>query len=371
MNVVAISANTSWYIYNFRRTTIEALIRNGYSVFAIAPQDQYSERLVDLGVEFVHIDIDQGGTNPLKDLKTLINFCRIYSTLNLSVVLNFTPKNNIYSTLAASFFKIPVVNNISGLGVVFSQGGVTASIVKRLYQVSQSRADHIFFQNVDDQSQFLNYGFINESRTSRIPGSGVDLVRFKHRDFSEDGTLRLLMVCRMLKEKGVAEFVEAARILTRRYSNLEFNLLGFVDGNNPSSISSETMHAWQSEGAVNYLGVSNEVEVEIARSACIVLPSYYREGVPKALLEGAAMGKPLVTTDNIGCRDAVDDGLNGFLCEMRSVNDLVEKLDMVISMSSEEWKSMGHLGRLKMEREFDDNIIINEYLRIIDSVVRC
>jgi hypothetical protein len=146
MNVVAISANTSWYIYNFRRTTIEALIRNGYSVFAIAPQDQYSERLVDLGVEFVHIDIDQGGTNPLKDLKTLINFCRIYSTLNLSVVLNFTPKNNIYSTLAASFFKIPVVNNISGLGVVFSQGGVTASIVKRLYQVSQSGQITFFFR---------------------------------------------------------------------------------------------------------------------------------------------------------------------------------------------------------------------------------
>ena len=369
MKTVAITSNTSWYLYNFRRNTIKALLGEGYRVLTLAPRDAYSSKLEKLGAEFLHIPIDQGGTNPLSDLKTLWCFYRSYRKLSPDVVLNFTPKNNIYSTLAASIQDIPCINNIAGLGLIFINENFTANLARLLYRISQPRAKRIFFQNDEDKELFLKGRFAKEELTHRLPGSGVDLQRFAASPAPNDGTVRFLLVARMLREKGICEFVEAARILTRRYDNLEFNLLGHLDVNNPSAISSKEMRQWHDEGIINYLGVSDQVEQIIATADCIVLPSYYREGVPKSLLEGAAMAKPLITTRNIGCKDTVDDGINGYLCEIRNTDDLVNKLEKIIAMPYQQRLDMGNKSREKMERDFDEKIVIKKYLGAISSVL--
>nr|WP_267959139.1 glycosyltransferase [Vibrio fluvialis] len=202
-----------------------------------------------------------------------------------------------------------------------------------------------------------------------MPGSGVDLTRFTLQPAADDGIVRFLLIARMLYDKGIGHYVEAARALRSKYGErVEFQLLGFVGVNNPSAVTESEIQVWVDEGIVNYLGVSDSVEQNIAQVDCMVLPSFYREGVPKSLLEAGAMGKPIVTTDNVGCRETVDDGVNGYLCELRSTESLIEKLDLMIQMSHEQRLEMGRQSRLKIEREFDEQIVINKYL---DAVKEC
>jgi len=368
MRSIVLSANTSWYLYNFRKNTIISLIEQGYKVIAIAPEDEYSNKLCELGCQFIHIDIDQGGTNPVRDLKTLFIFQLIYRKYNIDVVLNFTPKNNIYSTLAASFNGIKSINNIAGLGILFINESVTSKIARFLYRISQSKASKLFFQNEDDRKLFLEKKITTTVETDRLPGSGVDLSRFVVSPAPDDGTVRFLLIARMLYDKGIGQYVKAARALKAKYGhNVELCLLGFLDVDNPSAVSKHDMQSWVDEGIVSYLGTSDNVEVEIAKVDCMVLPSYYREGVPKSLLEAGAMGKPIVTTDNVGCRESVDDGVNGFLCEPRSSESLVEKLDLIVNMSHQERLIMGEKSRIKIKSEFDEQIVINKYLDAIEQ----
>ncbi|MFH6563397.1 glycosyltransferase family 4 protein [Aeromonas caviae] len=370
MNMIAITANTSWYIYNFRINTIRALLSEGYQVVAIAPKDEYSKILEQIGAIFIHVDIDQGGTNPINDLKTLFSFKRIFSQNKIDVVLNFTPKNNIYATLAAATQEVKTINNVAGLGVLFINESVTSKIARLLYKVSQRYADKIFFQNEEDRTVFLENNMARMEITDRLPGSGADLSRFTFSPSPDDGIVRFLLIARMLYDKGVGHYVEAARILKQKYGDsVEFRLLGFLDVNNPSAVSKTEMQSWVDEGIVSYLGVSDNVECEIAQVDCMVLPSFYREGVPKSLLESGAMGKPIVTTDNVGCRETVDHGVNGFLCAPRDTVSLVNALETIIHMSHQERLEMGWQSRKKIESEFDEKIVINKYLEAVKQVL--
>ena len=370
MTTIAITANTSWYLYNFRKNTILALLENDYDVVAIAPLDKYSEKLEALGCRFLSVSIDQGGTNPIKDMYTFFSFWRSYRRVDVDVVLNFTPKNNIYSTFAAKLRGAKVINNIAGLGVLFINENLSSKIARLLYKFTQSRVDKIFFQNEDDRKLFLENELAIESITERLPGSGVDLSRFKNIPAPDDGVVRFLLVARMLFDKGVGYYVEAARELKKKYcKSVEFRLLGFLDIDNPSAVPKGKMTEWVEAGIVNYLGVSDKVEEEIAKVDCMVLPSYYREGVPKSLLEAGAMGKPIVTTDNVGCRETVDHLINGFLCAPRSKESLINALDKVIQMSHIERLRMGRASRSKIENEFDEKIIIEKYLLAINKVL--
>jgi glycosyltransferase involved in cell wall biosynthesis len=368
---IAITANSSWYLYNFRKNTILAFLEQGYSVLTVSPYDDYSNKLVALGVGHISIDIDSGGTNPLKDVITTFDFYKLYKKHNLDVVLNFTPKNNIYSTLAAKTLGIKVVNNIAGLGTLFISETLSSKIARVLYKYSQNKADFIFFQNEDDRALFKRHGIALEVDSDRLPGSGADLSRFTLSPASDDGVVRFLLIARMLFDKGIAQYVEAARKLKIEYGDsVEFRLLGFLDVDNPSAVSKAKMDEWVAEGIVNYLGTSDNVEAEIAQVDCMVLPSYYREGVPKSLLEAGAMGKPIVTTDNVGCRETVDDGYNGFICEPRSSASLTDALNKIIQMSHDERLVLGANSRAKIENEFDEKIVINKYLRVVERLAR-
>lgn len=367
MATIAISANTCWYLYNFRKNTIITLVNHGYEVYVIAPRDKYSENLESIGAHVVHIDIDPSGKNPFKDIITCISFAKIFVANDINITLNFTPKNNIYSTIAAKICGVKVINNISGLGVLFINEGLVSKITRFLYKISQHFADKIFFQNEDDRELFLTNGMAKKEVTERLPGSGADLKRFTVTPANDDGVTRFLLIARMLYDKGIVHYVESARILKNKYGNsVEFNLLGFLDVNNPSAITTEQMQEWVNEGIVNYLGTSDSVETEIAKSDCVVLPSFYREGVPKSLLEAGAMGKPIVTTNNVGCKETVDEGVNGFLCKPRSTASLVSRLERIINMGHQNRIAMGLRSRKKIEREFDERIIINKYLDAIN-----
>lgn len=369
MKTVVITSNTSWYLYNFRKNTILALMENGYRVIAVAPEDEYSHKLAELGAGYYHVGIDQGGTNPLSDIRTILSFFGLYKKIRPDVVLNFTPKNNIYSTLAASVVGVKSINNIAGLGMIFINENLAAKLARVLYKVSQPRAHTIFFQNDEDKELFTKYNLAPLELTARVPGSGADLSRFTVLQSADDGKVVFLVIARMLFDKGIGYYVESARELKAKYGDkVEFRLLGFLDVNNPSAVSKQQMQSWVDEGIVKYLGVSDSVEEEIAQVDCMVLPSFYREGVPKSLLEAGAMGKPIVTTNNVGCRETVDDGINGFLCEPRSSESLTEKLELMINMSHQERLVMGQQSRLKVKNEFDEKIVIQKYL---DAVEEC
>ncbi len=367
---VIIALNTAWNLYNFRAGLIRALVAEGYDVVAVAPPDEYAVRLSELGCRFVPLAMDNRGTHPGRDLLLLWRFYGLLRKERPNVFLGYTVKPNIYGSLAAHALRIPVVNNIAGLGAVFIKDNWLTRLVRWLYRAALSRSRCVFFQNNDDLELFVKAGLVAPAKVARLPGSGIDLRTFQPVPMFplDSRPFRFLLVARMLRDKGVVEYVDAARIVRRNFPDVEFCLLGFVDVQNPTAISNGQMTAWVEEGVVSYLGATDDVKPYLAEADCVVLPSY-REGIPRSLLEAAAMGKPVITTDAIGCRDVVDDGVSGFLCKTRDVDDLAAKMMMMIRISPEARVEMGTQGRKKMAREFDEKIVIERYLDVIKRVV--
>lgn len=366
---VAIVINTAWNLFNFRLNLARSIKNAGHDVVLIAPYDSYSEILKK---EFAIYDIyiSNKGTNPKQDIKTSIQFYQLYKQLKPDIVLQYTIKPNIYGTIACHLLGIKSINNIAGLGTLFINQGFVTKIAKLLYKFSQARASKIFFQNNDDFKLFTEERLVDAKKCSILPGSGVDLEKFKPVEHNKkDNIFRFLLVSRMLWDKGIKEYVEAAAIIKKQHNLVEFQLLGFLDVENKSAISKQQMELWTEQGYVNYLGVSDQVQKEIAQADCIVLPSFYREGTPRTLLESASMAKPIVTTDNVGCRDVVDHGVNGFLCNKRDTQDLVEKLEMMLTLSEEDRIEMGRKGREKMQQQFDEKIVIDKYLHEIQALL--
>jgi glycosyltransferase involved in cell wall biosynthesis len=364
MPIVALAANNAWNIYNFRKNLIGALQRDGYQVLAITPDGPYRDKLLELGCLHSVVQIDSKGTNPLRDAKSIVQFIQILKRHRPHVFLGFTIKANIYGAIAARLLNISVINSIEGLGAAFITNNWLNKFVGRLYSLAFIKASRVIFLNEDDMALFNDRSLVDKKRAIRIPGLGVDLKEFRATAIPKD-SLRFLFVGRMLQEKGVCVYVEAARILKTRYPDVQFDLLGFLDVDSPSAISSEQMYMWQNEGVVRYLGVSDKVADIIADVSCVVLPSYYREGVPRSLMEAAAMGRPIITTDWVGCRDVVVDGSTGYLCRINDAYDLATKMEQFIHLPYEARAVMGLAGRVKMEQEFDEKNVILLYLDLI------
>ena len=369
MPKVFIALNTAWNLVNFRSGLIRTLVDAGYEVIAVAPLDSYAGRLEELGCRFVSLPMDNKGTHPGRDLLLLWRFFWLLRRERPAVFLGYTAKPNVYGSLAAHALGIPVVNNIAGLGAVFIKDSWLTRLVRGLYRLALSRSAKVFFQNDDDLRLFVEGGLVRAEQTDRVPGSGVDLSRFTPQPVPDKGRFRFLLIARLLWDKGIGEYVEAARILKRRGVNAEFCVLGFLDVQNPTAVSRAQMDEWQAEGLVTYLGVTDDVRPFIAAADCIVLPSY-REGTPRTLLEAAAMGKPIIATDAVGCREVVDDGVNGFLCKTRDACDLSLKMEEMLHLPPVARAAMGCRGREKVEREFDEQLVINKYLETIRDLVR-
>lgn len=369
---IVICINTAWNLVNFRAGLIRALVAAGHEVVAVAPQDEYAAALGGLGCRYVPLPMDNGGTRPMQDALLLWRFWRLLRRERPDVYLGYTVKPNVYGSLAAHWLGIPVINNIAGLGAVFIKGGWLVQLVQGLYRAALGRSAKVFFQNGDDRQMFVQGGLVRPEATELLPGSGIDLRRFQPVPLpcpAGSSAVRFLLIARMLRDKGVAEYVEAARTLKARWPMAEFCLLGFLDVQNPTAISREEMDNWVAQGVVRYLGVSDDVREQIAQADCVVLPSY-REGTPRTLLEAAAMSRPLVTTDAVGCREVVDDGVNGYLCKVRDASDLANKMERILLMTAGERTAMGLAGRAKMEREFDEQLVIGKYLAAIGRAAR-
>ena len=360
---IVISANSSWYIYNFRKNTIIAFKKLGHQVFIVAPRDEYSEDITDLGVEYCEFNLEPRGINPFKEIAVIFSLLLIYFRIRPDFVMNFTPKMNIYGTISSALTGAKVVNNISGLGMAFTSDSIFSRFVSLLYRFSQIFAVKIFFQNKNDMKLFVTRNIAPQIKCDYLPGSGVDLSRFSVVCAQDDGVVRFVIVCRMLYQKGVGLFVKAAEHFKEKYGNsVEFRAIGFLDDNNPGAISKEVMDEWVEKDFLIYQGALKDVRPEIAISDCIVLPSVYPEGTPKSLLEAAAMGKPIITTNMPGCSSTVDDGINGYLCRPNSLDDLILNLDKLIDMGHKARCDMGLKSRKLVERNFDEKIVIQKYL---------
>jgi glycosyltransferase involved in cell wall biosynthesis len=365
---IIICVNTAWNLVNFRAGLIRAMVAQGHEVIAVAPPDDYAPRLAELGCRFMPLPMHNGGTHPGRDAMLFLRFVRLFLRERPDVYLGYTVKPNVYGSLAARWLGIAVINNIAGLGAVFIKDGWLVRLVRWLYRVALARSAKVFFQNEDDRQLFIGDGLVRADVTGLLPGSGIDLARFSVQPLmawnGNARKFRFLLIGRMLWDKGVAEYVEAARLIHARWPQAECCLLGFVDVQNPAAVSSAQMETWVRQGVVKYLGVRDDVRAEIAAADCIVLPSY-REGTPRTLLEAAAMGRPIITTDAVGCREVVDDGQNGYLCKLRDATDLADKMRQMLGLTQAQRQQMADHGRRKMEREFDEQIVINKYMDVI------
>ena len=367
---VWIAANTSWNLFNFRRALISRLVAEGYRVVALAPRDEYVERLEAMGVRHVHLELDNAGMNPLKEGLTVLRLVRLFRKELPSLLLSFTPKANIYGCLAAGRTGTPAIPNISGLGRAFIRGGWLAGVARRLYRGSLRHADQVYFQNAEDRQLFVEQGLVAEPKTQLLPGSGIDVDRFAPAaDRGKRDRFAFLLVARLLRDKGVGEYVEAARLLKRENPSVEFQLLGFVDRQNPTSFTTDEIAGWEQEGIIKYLGSSDDVIRHYAGADCVVLPSY-REGCPKTLLEAASMAIPIVATNVAGCRLVVEDGVNGFLCRPYDPQDLAGKMGAMLDLAPQARQQMGMAGRARMIREFDERIVTEEYMAAVRRFAR-
>jgi glycosyltransferase involved in cell wall biosynthesis len=347
--------------------TVERLLSSGYRVVALSPEDEYVQKLREKGVEHRAIYIERSSKNPFKELLTYLSYRKVYSEIRPDAILSFTPKCNIYGAFAAKVCRAKVINNIAGLGSIFVSGGFVSVITRQLYKLSQKFAHHVFFQNEEDMCLFLDKKIVERTKCSRIPGSGVNLSKFKFDENQKENKIRFILVARMLYEKGILLYVNAAERIKDKYPDTEFALLGQLDLKNPSGIPSALIENWHNKQLIRYLGKTDDVAAVVKQYSAVVLPSYYREGVPRSLLEAAALGKPIITTNNIGCRDTVVDKVSGFLCKTKDSDDLTNKLEQFINLSPEKRQEMGRCGRRHIEHNFDEEMVINEYIRIIES----
>jgi glycosyltransferase involved in cell wall biosynthesis len=368
---IAISINASWNIFNFRAGLIRALRAEGHDVVALSPPDAFAPRLAEIGARHVPLAMDSAGVSPARDLALLARYRSALKRIGPDVFLGYTPKPNVWGSIAAQSLGIPVINNVSGLGTAFIREGLLTRIVTALYRVAFRRSATIFFQNPEDMDLFLSRRIVDPARAALLPGSGIDIVRFAPRPRAEgagEGPFAFLMVARLLWDKGVREYVEAARIVRREYPDVRFRLLGFLDVANRTAVPREEVEAWAAEGLIDYLGHAEDVRPFLADADCAVLPSY-REGLPRVLLEAAAMARPLIATDVPGCRHVAQEGVNGFLCAVRDPQSLAGAMLKLLRLGAEEREAMGAAARSRIEAEFDEALVAGRYIEAIEAAL--
>ena len=358
---------------NFRSGLIRALIASGYDVVALAPRDASTAIVERLGCRFVELPMSPTGKGVFSNLRLFLRFLRVLRHERPDYFLGFTIKPNILGSLAARSLAIRHINNITGLGSVFAKSSPLMRLTVFLYSFALAKSSCVFFQNPDDRSLFAKLGILTGLLTDVLPGSGVNLNHFKWRTpdackpaKNSAGVTSFILVSRMLRDKGVFEFYEAARSLLDTGLKAEFRLLGPI-AEGREGVPLATIEKWQDEGVVTYLGEADDVRPFVLASDCVVLPTFYREGVPRALIEAAAMGRPLIATDVAGCREIVSDPENGFLILPRNAQDLADKMLKLSALAPEKKIRMGNRSREIAEEKFGEKIIIEKYLAFLET----
>lgn len=361
---IMILANSDTGLYKFRRELLEELVKE-HEVSICLPDGEFIQAMKELGCKFIQCDfLERQGKNPLKELKLLSFYKRVLRDEQPDIVFTYTIKPNIYGGMACSALKIPYVVNITGLGTAVENAGVMQKITIALYKVGLKKAQKVFFQNTENRAFMLDKKVVSGAY-DLLPGSGVNLKQYQKHDYPKNETVDFVFIARIMKEKGIDQYLDAAEVIRKKYPMTRFHICGGCKEEYAAKL--EKMHG---EGTIIYHGkVKNMVEI-YQNVSCTIHPTYYPEGLSNVLLESSATGRPIITTDRAGCREVIEDGINGYVCKQKNSEDLIKQIEKFLALSWEERKNMGEAGRAKVEKEFDRQIVIDKYLQEIEQVTK-
>lgn len=373
MTKIILFANTDWYLYNFRLPLARRIREHGVDLVLVSPQGPYAEKLEAEGFCWEELPLSRRGLNPIVEWKALVDVWRLYRHERPDLVHHFTIKPILFGSLAARWLNISaVVNSVTGLGFLFVNQGLLTVVLRYLVRpiywaaMNHSRLK-VIFQNEQDQGVLIRMGIVSKGKTVVIPGSGVDITRFEPRP-EPAGDPVVLMASRMLWDKGVAEFVEAARLLRQHKPSARFILVGRPDEGNPASIPEHTLRMWHDEGVVEWWGHREDMPQVLASCHVVALPTSYGEGIPKILIEAAAAGKPIVATDVPGCREIVHHGVNGLLVP---INDPMALADAIRRFLTDPVlrSTMGRAGREMVIQRFTEEVVNKQTINIYQQLL--
>ncbi len=365
-NRVLILGNSHLTVFGFRGELIQELKKNNYDVTVAFPNGPFGEgenTAKEYDCNFIEVDMNRRGTNPFQDMILIKKYIRLIKEIKPTVVLAYTVKCDIYAGIACRLLNVPFIPNITGLGKGLTEGKITKEITKALYKIAIKKSVCVFFQNEYDKQFFVN-NKIEFTNGIILPGSGVNLEKFKALKYPREvDKIRFTYIARVMKAKGIEEFLIAAERIKERYNNVEFHVCGYCEENYKDIIEKA-----ENNNTIIYHGLVNNISEYQKQSNCIVLPTYHPEGISNVLLEAAASARPIITTNRYGCKETVDDKITGFLIKERDSKDLIEKIEVFLKMSKEQQEKMGILGRKKIEKEFDRKIVVEQYMDKINKI---
>lgn len=363
MSKVLFLVNHDIVIYNFRLELVEKLLSNEYQVCISSPYGERINDLINLGCKYYDISIARHGMNIIKEIVLIKKYKSLLDEVRPSIVLSYTIKPNIYGAIACMSSKIPCVANITGLGMAVENKGIKQLISILLYRFSFRRVQRVFFQNTDNMQFFIDHR-IAIGKHALLPGSGVNLERFSLLPYPIERNTEFAFVSRIMKEKGIDQYLEAAAWIRAKHPMTVFHVCGFCEDSYE-----ELLLDMNEKGIIKYHGMIRDVKSFLEGIHCIIHPTYYPEGISNVLLEACACGRPIITTNRSGCREIIEDGVNGYVVRSKNGNDLIEKIEQFLALPYDQKLKMGLNGRAKVERGFDRNIVVNAYLDEIKKAV--
>lgn len=353
---VLILANNDIGLYKFRKELMEELVKE-HEVYACLPNGDMIPQIEELGVKFIQDDFDRHGTNPISEIKHYLQYKKVLKTIKPDIVFTYTVKPNIFGGAACASMKIPYVVNVTGLGTAVENPGLMQKIMIPMYKFGIRKAQKVFFQNGENCEFMLQRNMV-KGNYDLLPGSGVNLSQYQVFAYPDGDTVDFLFVARVMKEKGIDQYLEAAEYITQKYPQTRFHICGTCEPEYSGNL--EELHK---RGVVIYHGLVKDMLKMYEMASCTIHPTYYPEGLSNVLLESAACARPLITTDRSGCREVIDDGVNGFIVKQKDSQDLIAKIEQFMSLSWEERRDMGLAGRRKVEQQFSRQIVVEKYIR--------
>jgi glycosyltransferase involved in cell wall biosynthesis len=367
---IALVANSAWSVYNFRLDLVRHLVPR-YEVLVIAPEDEFAAALVQEGCVFLPVVFNNRSENPFRDYAFYRSLKAIYAGRRPDLIFHYVIKPNIYGSLAAAACSVPSIAVITGLGYAFARRNWLNRIVSLLYRKALVRTKEAWFLNREDADVFIRRRLVDERKVRVLPGEGINPDHFAPQPFrpvARTKAFQFLMGARLLKSKGVGIYAEAAGMLMKKYRDIRFELIGFFEEHHPDSIPGHEMRYWQKKGYIHYSGFARDVRPFLRQADCFVFPSFYPEGIPRCLMEAASMEVPIITSRNQGCREVVEDGVNGFLCAVNNARDLARQMEKMMQLSPSERADMGKKGRELVTGKFDVRKILVEYDRALSCI---
>lgn len=352
---VLIVANADIGLYKFRKELLEELVKRN-EVYIALPKGEFYDELVAIGCIYIDAEVDRHGTNPVKELKVISLYKKIIKDIKPDIVFTYTIKPNVYAGMVCASLGVPYVANITGLGTAVESPGMMRFITTTLYKYALRKAQKVFFQNTSNRDFMISKGIVKQ-QYDLLPGSGVNLDNYSITEYPKGETVDFVFVSRIMKEKGIEQYLDAAREIRIRHPETRFHICGFCEQEYE-----DILNQMHKAGVVVYHGLVKDMASIYRKMSCTIHPTYYPEGLSNVLLESAASARPIITTNRPGCREVVDDGINGFIIEERNSKDLIDKIELFLAKDVNERKMMGISGRRKVEREFDRKIVIDKYL---------